>query len=220
MTFQESCKRYRDSDRLFYEDLLQEKHEAYACLYQQTHQQCIPYVLNRGGDQQQAEDLLQECLAIFVVKIRDGSFVFQENTRITTYFYRIYINQWKKSFEQWSRRGEIRLERQFASDDGDDEGRSSSFRISGLDDDGIAFEADLPEPLLQDFDEDERSWNFRKLDRAFHLLAEDCRKMLKWFYVDERPLREIAADLGMTEASATVKRFKCAKYLREKFHLK
>ncbi len=32
-------------------------------------------------------------------------------------------------------------------------------------------------------------------------------------------IEEIATELGMTEDSATVKRFKCAKYLKDKFHL-
>jgi len=189
----DSCKRYRDSDLVFYNELLHEKREAFSCLYQQTYRQCIPYVLKRGSNQEQAEDLLQECLAIFVSKIRDGSYVYQEGTRITTYFHRIYINQWKKSLEQFTRRGEVKLD--------------------------TAFSTNLPDAVSQAYDEEERSWIFKKLDRAFQLLAEDCRKVLKWFYVEDRSLREIAGELGMTEASATVKRFKCAKYLKEKFHL-
>ncbi len=200
MTPQDSCKRYRDSDLLFYEELLLEKHEAFSCLYLQTYRQCVPYVVKRGSDQEQAKDLLQECLAIFVSKIRDRSFIYQEGTRITTYFQSIYINQWKKSLDLAARRSEVSLE-----------------SIIGPDED--AFETSLAETVLLEYDEDERNWVFKKLDRAFHLLAEDCRKVLRWFYIEDRSLRDIAGELGMTEASATVKRFKCAKYLREKFHL-
>jgi len=202
MAPQDFCKRYRDSDLLFYEELLLEKHEAFTCLYLQTYRQCIPHVVKRGSDQEQAEDLLQECLAIFVSKIRDRSFVYQDETRITTYFQSIYINQWKKSLSVAARRGEVSLD-----------------SIADLDEDRDAFGNDLAENISQDYDEDERSWIFRKLDRAFQLLAEDCRKVLRWFYIEDRSLRDIAGELGMTEASATVKRFRCAKYLREKFHL-
>lgn len=202
MTSQDSCKRYRDSDLLFYEELLLEKHEAFACLYLRTYRQCVPYVVKRGNSEEQAKDLLQECLAIFVSKIRDRSFVYQEGTRITTYFHSIYINQWKKSLDLAARRSEVSLE-----------------SIIGPDEDRDAFETGFMETALQEYDEDERNWIFKKLDRAFHLLAEDCRKVLRWFYVEDRSLRDIAGELGMTEASATVKRFKCAKYLREKFHL-
>ncbi|GGN11578.1 hypothetical protein GCM10010967_54380 [Dyadobacter beijingensis] len=201
MTPRDSCKRYRDSELTFYEELLHEKHEAFTYLYRQTYQQCIPYVLKRGGDQEQAEDLLHDCLAIFVGKIRDGSYVYQENTRITTYFQSIYINQWKKNLSLLTRRAETSLDGHLP-----------------LDEDGnTAVEADLAQ--MAAYDDGERDWIFRKLDRAFRLLAEDCRKMLHWFYVEERSLREIAADLGMTEQSAAVKRFKCARYLKEKFHL-
>jgi RNA polymerase sigma factor (sigma-70 family) len=209
---------------LFYEELLHEKREAFSCLYLQTYRQCIPFALKRGSDQEQAEDLLQDCLAIFVSKVRDRSFVYQEGTRITTYFHRIYINQWKKSLEQLARRGEVRLERQFVTDEEDEEpykdgNATGTFRIAGLDDDGNAFGANLADDVVNAYDEDERSWIFKKLDRAFQLLAEDCRKVLRWFYIEERSLRDIAGELNMTEASAAVKRFKCAKYLREKFHL-
>jgi RNA polymerase sigma factor (sigma-70 family) len=200
MTPQDSCKRYRDSDLLFYEELLLEKHEAFSCLYLQTYRQCVPYAVKRGSSQEQAKDLLQECLAIFVSKIRDRSFVYQEGTRITTYFQSIYINQWKKSLDLAARRNEVSLE-----------------GITSREDDRDAFETGLEAMVLQEYDEDERSWIFKELDRAFQLLAEDCRKVLRWFYVEDRSLRDIAGELGMTEASATVKRFKCAKYLREKF---
>jgi RNA polymerase sigma factor (sigma-70 family) len=200
MTPQDSCKRYRDSDLLFYEELLLEKHGAFSCLYLQTYRQCVPYAVKRGSSQEQAKDLLQECLAIFVSKIRDRSFVYQEGTRITTYFQSIYINQWKKSLDLAARRNEVSLE-----------------GITGREDDRDAFETGLEAMVLQEYDEDERSWIFKELDRAFQLLAEDCRKVLRWFYVEDRSLRDIAGELGMTEASATVKRFKCAKYLREKF---
>lgn len=202
MTPRDSCKRYRDSELLFYEDLLHEKHEAFSCLYLLAHQQCIPYVLKRGGDQKLAEDLLQECLAIFVTKLRDGSYAYQEEARITTYFQSIYINQWKKSLAQTARRAEVWL-------DGE----------AGPDEDFNMTQAGLPQFLAEGYDDEERDYIFRRLHRAYNLLAEDCRKMLHWFYVEERSLRDIAGDLGMTEASATVKRFKCAKYLKEKFRL-
>jgi len=202
MTPQDYCKRYRDSDLLFYQELLLEKREAFSCLYLQTYRQCVPYVIKRGSNEQQAKDLLQDCLAIFVSKIRDRSFVYQEGTRISTYFQSIYINQWKKSLDLAARRGEVSLE-----------------SIISPDEDSEAFETGLAAAVLQAYDEEERLWIFKKLDRAFNLLAEDCRKVLRWFYVEERSLRDIAGELGMTEASATVKRFKCAKYLREKFHL-
>lgn len=69
----------------------------------------------------------------------------------------------------------------------------------------------------EDHYEEDRSWIFGNLQRAFNQLAEDCQKVLSWFYIDELSLREIGLRLNLSEASATVKRFKCAKYLRQRF---
>lgn len=199
------CKAYQQSESGFYQALLSGANQAYSCLYLQTYRQCIPYVVDRGADPDDARDLLQECLAIFLGKIRDGSYVYQEGVRITTYFHRIYINQWKKSLENKSRRKEVPLEIRIDQDDDENDNERPLARVS--------------DPFAEPYDDDERSWIFKKLNRAFGLLAEDCRKMLNWFYVEDRSLREIAAELNMTENSAAVKRFKCAKYLKDKFHL-
>lgn len=199
------CKAYQQSESIFYQALRAGVNEAFSCLYLQTYRQCIPYAVERGTDPDEARDLLQECLAIFLTKIRDGSYVYQEGVRITTYFHRIYINQWKKSLESKSRRKEVPLEIRLEHDEDET--------------DDLRPLTSIPDQVMESYDDDERSWIFRKLDRAFGLLGEDCRKMLQWFYVEERSLREIAAELNMTENSAAVKRFKCAKYLKDKFHL-
>lgn len=224
MTSNDPCKAYRQSESRFYQELRDGAEQAFACLYQQTYRQCIPYALERGTGQDDARDLLQDCLAIFVDKIRDGSYVYQEGVQITTYFYRIYINQWKKSLESRSRKKEVRLEINPGTDDDDPENSvsmasNSVSRAVFTGEDGDEQIIDIPEQVLEAYDDDERNWIFKKLHRAFGLLAEDCRKMLHWFYVEDRSLREIATELGMTENSATVKRFKCAKYLKDKFHL-
>jgi RNA polymerase sigma factor (sigma-70 family) len=226
MPVQDPCQHYQANEVQFYDDLRAELPEAFTCLYLQTYQRCLPYALNKGSDQADAEDLLQECLGIFVEKIRDGSYAFQEGAKISTYFYRIYINQWKKSIEQRVRRGEVRLQAQVEPSDSDEDesykatSPSSPFVAIVRGDDGEEESVTLPDMIgLQDYDEDERAWVFGKLRRAMELLAEDCRKVLTWFYVEDWSLRQIGEALGLTEASATVKRFKCAKYLKEKFRL-
>lgn len=218
------CSSYQQSDAHFYKELLMERHEAFVCLYQQTYQLCLPYALSKGSDQEEAEDLLQECLAIFVEKLRSGSYKFQEGAKITTYFYRVYINQWMKVLEQKARRAEVRLQTQYSAEQDDEESyktatSSSPFVAILPNEEGDDESLPLDEAIFNDYDDDERAWIFRKLNRAFRLLADDCQKVLQWFYVEDKSLRQIADALSMTEASATVKRFKCAKYLKEKFRL-
>lgn len=216
------CQVYHQSETLFYQDLQKEHSKAFSCLYLQTYQLCLPYAINKGSNQEEAEDLLQECLAIFVEKLRNGSYVFQEGAKITTYFYRIYINQWKKVFEQKTKLGEVRLQLKEGIEHDDDDffKNESPSIVSIFKNEEVEQTLKLNEGVLsEDYDEDARTWIFKKLKRSFGLLADDCQKVLQWFYVDDWTLKQIAESLKMTEASATVKRFKCAKYLKEKFRL-
>jgi RNA polymerase sigma factor (sigma-70 family) len=223
MNAPDPCGKYLHSEESFYHDLVKERSEAFSCLYLRTYQLCLPYALGKGSDQDLAEDLLQECLAIFVQKIRGGSYAYQDGVKITTYFYRIYMNQWKKAYERQSKRGEVRLMPRWETDSDEE-----PYKEAGLGSPFVAIlrgeeqeeeHLTISEEVLRDYDEDERSWIYKKLDRAYRLLSEDCQNVLTWFYVEDWPLRQIAEALGMTEASATVKRFKCAKYLKEKFRL-
>ena len=200
MKYSSICQSYLANELLFYQDLRANRPEAYECLYLQTYQMCLPYAKKNGANLEEAEDLLQECLAIFIEKIRNETYTFQENTKITTYFYRIYVNQWKKAIERKVKRGEVPLETVFSiSQDGE-------------------LNETLPSSLLDSaYDEEERTLIFTKLQNAMNLLAEDCRRVLTWFYVEEWSLRQIGEALGLTEASATVKRFRCATYLKKKF---
>ncbi|MDF7821823.1 sigma-70 family RNA polymerase sigma factor [Runella sp. MFBS21] len=210
----------------FYEDLQAERPEAFNHLYLQTYQKCLPFALSKGSSQDEAKDLLQECLAIFVEKIRNGTYAFRADTKITTYFYSIYINQWKKAFEHKTKRAEVRLQTQYESPQDDAEETfkesisSTPFRVTLQDEDGHQEDISLPDMIdLADYDDSERSWIFRKLQRAMKLLSEDCQEVLTWFYIEDWSLKNIAQALNITEESATVKRFRCAKYLKEKFRL-
>lgn len=223
MSQKDYSQKYQESELHFYQDLQKEHPDAYTFLYLQTYKLCLPYALHKGSNQEESEDLLQECLAIFVDKLRNGSYVFQEGVKITTYLYRIYINQWKKGFEQKTKRGEVRLRINDDIEQEDDETfKSSSVPLisifKGQEEEGqiLKINEDL---LFDDYDEEERTWIFKKLNRSFMLLAEDCRNVLQWFYIEDWSLKQIAEALKMSEASATVKRFKCAKYLKEKFRL-
>lgn len=216
------CEIYKQAEIRFYQDLQQERPEAFTCLYLQTYDLCLPYALQKGGKQEEAEDLLQDCLAIFIHKLRDGSYVFQEEAKISTYFYRIYVNQWKKSFEQKTKRAEVPLLFKDTQEQEQDDEPFKAEVISIFKDinteDGELLKL-KEEDLVDDYNETERTWVFKKLKRSFELLAADCQQVLHWFYVEDWTLRQIAQTLNMTEASATVKRFKCAKYLKEKFRL-
>jgi RNA polymerase sigma factor (sigma-70 family) len=147
------------------------------------------------------------------VKLRNLEYTWQANAKITTYFYRIYINQWKKQFEQKNKLPMVSLQQDIYAQQemgGEEVSENQTISLQSRSENLLEKE-DLP------YQSKEREWVFVQLEKAFNELKEDCQMMLSLFYVEELSLRVIAERLHITEASATLKRFRCAKYLRELF---
>lgn len=204
-------KRFEQDDDFLYKSLYAEHQNAFIFLYQQCKQRCIPFALSRGTDETEAEDLLQDCLAIFLVKLRNGAYRWSASTKITTYFYRIYLNQWKKQLDSKRKYPHLRLVENHISDQDDSIIEDDSTRV---DSDMLWVESEVS------YDSDEREWIFVQLENAFQLLKPDCQKMVNLFYIEEASLRVIAEQLQISEAFAVQKRFRCTKYLTELFHKK
>ncbi len=208
---------YRYSDQLLYEDLLLEKHEAFRFLYEQVYQSCMPYASKNRMQTDAAEDLLHDCLAIFVEKLRKGTYQWQAGAKVSTFFYKIFQNQClKKCKKSASHQLHETFDEEQAAPEADHNtvGDLVFFIEQEGDDSFDDFEYEH-----EDYDEAERTWIFNKLQRAMDLLQEDCRLVLQLFYVEDASLQAIANIFEMTLASAAQKRFKCAKYLKEKFRL-
>ena len=88
------------SENELYHQLKQNQPQAYGMFYRQVHGLCLPYSLNKGNSHEEAEDILHECLAIFIHNIRSGVFQFSEGVKLSTYFYGIFKNQCLKQYEK------------------------------------------------------------------------------------------------------------------------
>ncbi len=199
------CQAYEQDEKKFYEALLVESHHAYTCLYSRIHNPFMEMVFKRGGNQDEALDVLQDCIAIFLDNLRSGKYQFQADAKITTYLYRICLNKWYEYVNKRTKQGEQPF----------DENRQSN---DGFDDDDSIKPADIKGELADDdTDEADKTAWVNRLNEAMSLLTHDCQKMLYWFYVDDLSLREIGKHLNITEESAAVKRFRCAKYLRDRY---
>lgn len=206
---------YRSSDQLLYEDLCLEKPLAFRFLYQQVYDTCMPYALKNGMTLELAEDLLQDCLAIFLEKLRSKAYQWQSGAKVSSFFYKIFQNQCLKQHKKIARSKEtmsINVEDAQASD-------ADTVLFTGKAQDSDDDESFISAIEDQAYNEEERQWIFNKLQRAFDLLRDDCRLVLQLFYVEDASLQVIADALQLTLDSATQKRFKCAKYLKEKFRL-
>jgi RNA polymerase sigma factor (sigma-70 family) len=191
---------FSTNEAAFYEALKAEDRRAYAYLYQYVHDAFVPLAMQRGGSYDEALDVLNDCLAVFLQKVRDQSFTYQPNARITTYLYSVCFNQWHNYVDKRSKRREVPFD---------------SLDIRG-------YPIQPGERPIRQFTVDSDSYEeateqLTRLTTAMSTLRDDCRNLLTWFYVNDCSLREIASRLNLTEASATVKRFKCAKYLRDRY---
>jgi|GEM_PF-2652317 len=63
-------------------------------LYRSCSQMITRIVCTNGGNLQDAEDLVQEVLLNFRAQLISGKFEYRENVRISTYIYRMAVNQW------------------------------------------------------------------------------------------------------------------------------
>lgn len=196
------CLPFIGNEAGLYNALRGEQRQAFSCLYLRVHNQFVPMACQKGGTYDEALDVLNDCLAIFLHKVRTGEYVYQPDTKITTYLYRVCYNQWHNYVDKRQQRREVALDAVRQSGDTAEEEETYERELAAVD------------PVEE---EDEKLLWVSRLNKAVAQLREDCQNMLHWFYVEELSLREIGQKLGMTEASAAVKRHKCAKYLRNRY---
>ena len=63
-------------------------------LYKSCSQMITQIVCSNGGNIQDAEDLVQEILLMFRAQLLSGKFVYKPDVRLSTYIYRMAMNQW------------------------------------------------------------------------------------------------------------------------------
>lgn len=63
-------------------------------LYKSCSQMITQIVCSNGGNVQDAEDLVQEVLLMFRAQLLSGKFIYKEEVRLSTYIYRMAMNQW------------------------------------------------------------------------------------------------------------------------------
>lgn len=68
--------------------------ESLKYLYKSCSQMITQIVCSNGGNKQDAEDLVQEVLLMFRSQLLSGRFVHKEDVRLSTYIYRMAMNQW------------------------------------------------------------------------------------------------------------------------------
>ena len=210
------CLGFEQGSLEFYQALLADYKQAWECLYVSAYRNFVPYARRRSPiSTDDALDILQEGMAEFALKLKNGKYVFQGKP-VTGYVFTVCRNRWVS----FLRRNQIRMAdtiqdatAEETDSFGDYESTPQLFSLTARDetnqDDGLEAGSSDRDSIWVDTDVD-----WEAVSRAFSEVSEDCRTMLKCFYVEEKSLGECGARIGLQENSAKVKRFRCAQRMR------
>ncbi len=201
------CAGFGENHSDFYQALRDDYQRAWECLYLRAYRTFVPYACQRSPiSTDDALDLLQEGLAEFAVKLKNGKFAFQ-GSPVTAYVFTVCRNRWV-SFLKRNRIQRAEATTELADEDEEiDESAPAFLTRSDEDEDGEG--ATNRDPIWEETDV-----NWEAVNRAFEQVGDDCRAMLHCFYVEEKSLGECGGRIGLQENSAKVKRFRCAQRMK------
>ncbi len=143
------------------------------------------YIRKRGGTSDDADDLIQEVMLVFLHQVQSGRFEQRDDADLGSYLIGIARRKWLKKMESETRR----QERQYRYTIGNDG-------------------PETPESIVAEADY--RSWAWEH----FQQLGDICRQILTAFYRDDQSLEDIAAryDFG-TVGAVKMRKFRCVQKL-------
>lgn len=159
---------------------------AFDYIYKEIFGSFSNWVYKNNGSIMDAEDAFQKGLLNFYLNLKTNKYIFQESTKITTIIFQYAKMVWLNELESSRLKTKTKLP-------------------------DFYDEIDVA-PISQE--------NLERLDIVKYVniglreLKEDCQKVIKWFYIEELPIREIAEKLGMQETSTKQKRFDCTQKLK------
>lgn len=156
-------------------------------LYVRNFHKVERFVLQNSGTKSQAKDIYQETFIALWKNIQANKFIPENPTAIDGYIYQIARNKWRDYL------------------------RSAHFkRTSSLETHSLGLQKD--EEKMDASNQDEK---LEITEKAFKSLGNACKEILKEFYYRNKSMREIANDLGIDEASARNKKYRCIQKLKE-----
>ena len=162
--------------------------EAVKLLYKDTFHYCASFVIKNNGKLEDARELFQESLFVFIKKTYDPDFQIQHS--IKAFLYTVVKNLWLKQLNQKNKGG-----LDLIVDDPD-----KNFVLEDID--------ELEEKkVLED--------KHQRLYEGMKLLKEDCRNLLNLTFYKKQSDKEIAPLLGYSLEFVRQKRRRCIKNLKK-----
>lgn len=162
---------------------------AFDFIYKEIFGSFSNWVYKNNGSMMDAEDTFQQGVLNFYLNLKSNKYIFQEGTKITTIIFQYAKMVWLNELESG------RLKTKTKMPDFYDE---------------IDI-APIPQEDLERLDV------IKYVNLGLEELKEDCQKVVKWFYIDELSIRQIAEKLEMQENSTKQKRFDCTQKLKSIF---
>lgn len=174
-----------------FEALRHETPAAFEHLYRQYYRMTAAYVTQNGGSGDDAQDVFQETLVALVKNLRKPEFALQ--AKLSTYLYAVARNIWL-----YRRRGQTA--------NTPIENQTVAQQISDF--------PDMTDDSMSEITAHEQKHLL--MARIFAQIGADCRELLRRYYYEDTPLKDIAHIMGFTEAFVRVKKNRCMNDFRSR----
>ncbi|SRX52709.1 RNA polymerase sigma factor [Aequorivita sp. CIP111184] len=154
-------------------------------LYKTNFPKVKRYVYKNSGDEQQAKDLYQEAFIAMWRNIKDDKFSAQSETAINGYLFQIAKYKWL------------------------DHVRSVRYKNTTF----INREIEYKEPEIEENEMQNRK--IKIIMDSISKLEKRCQLLMKLFYFEQKPFKEIAKIMAMDEASARNAKYRCQEQLKK-----
>lgn len=176
------------TDELLFAGLKNSDDRAYACLYAQTFRSFAHYVQTNQGSMEHAQDAFQQGMAEFYVAVKSGRYQLSPSARLKSVLFEFCKRKWINELQSARHRHTQPLD----------------VYVDRSDDD--------PTDALMTFSE-----NVSKVNQLLQRMGENCQRVIDLFYIQGKPLVEIAQIMNYTPQTARTKRYECTEQLKKLF---
>ena len=155
-------------------------------MYEKYYYMIYSLVIRNSGTAQDAEDLFQEVLVVLIRNVRKQGFSL--SAKLSSYLYAIGRKMWMYRLRSDKNTVDFEL----------------------VDTQGYE-EIDNPEIL----EKKEYEQKHHLMATLFKDLSEECQQIIRGFYYQNRPMKELAEELGYTDGSIRVKKNRCMNRFRK-----
>lgn len=176
-------------DPILIKQLQQGESKAIKELYKVAYPSCANMIANNSGSEEDARDLFQEAILVFIKKLQLPDFKLTAQPK--TYIYAVCRNLWLKQLQKRKKtKGSIQID--------DPNNLIPLIQVDGIEE---KKEIEVKHELISEI-----------LGQA----NEDCKELLISFYFKKMPLKEIAKAMDYSSGFVKVKKKRCMDALKKK----